>query len=297
MAWALAESLRMEHAKQEDLLAQPGATLDLKSNTIVAPDVGVLISLDELAEDWRQRGMQEVMLAKLRQLQGRYRSMRRVRGDGNCFYRSFLFRYLEHLVAKLDEANDAVAARIAAAPDDAAAAAVALDCPEWTAVKAKIRESKQRLLRVGYTEIAIDLFWEVFVKLLDELPTRSARALEELFRDETAESGYLIWYCRALAAAFIKEDPERFLPFILGSNHAEVNSFCTAEVEPMDRECEQVQIIALTEMLQIPVRIEYLDGRPLADGEHLTQLCFPEGVESQIVLLYRPGHYDILYPK
>ena len=39
------------------------------------------------------------------------------------------------------------------------------------------------------------------------------------------------------------------------------------------------------------------DDRPLADGEHLTQLCFPEGVESQIVLLYRPGHYDILYPK
>ncbi len=235
--------------------------------------------------------------AGIADLSARYGGLRRVRGDGNCFYRSFLFRYLEHLVAKLDEANDAVAARIAAAPDDAAAAAVALDCPEWTAVKAKIRESKQRLLRVGYTEIAIDLFWEVFVKLLDELPTRSARALEELFRDETAESGYLIWYCRALAAAFIKEDPERFLPFILGSNHAEVNSFCTAEVEPMDRECEQVQIIALTEMLQIPVRIEYLDGRPLADGEHLTQLCFPEGVESQIVLLYRPGHYDILYPK
>ena len=78
--------------------------------------------------------------------------------------RASLSRSLEHLVAKLDEANDAVAARIAAAPDDAAAAAVALDCPEWTAVKAKIRESKQRLLRVGYTEIAIDLSWPVVVK-------------------------------------------------------------------------------------------------------------------------------------
>ena len=40
---------------------------------------------------------------------------------------------------------------------------------QWTAIKHKVRESKQRLIKVGYTEVAIDLFWEVFVKLLDEV--------------------------------------------------------------------------------------------------------------------------------
>ena len=30
-------------------------------------------------------------------LNGTYGSMRRVRKDGNCFYRGFLYRYLEHL--------------------------------------------------------------------------------------------------------------------------------------------------------------------------------------------------------
>jgi len=46
MAMAIAASLRMEHAKQEELLAQGSATMDLRTNTIVAPDVGPKITLD-----------------------------------------------------------------------------------------------------------------------------------------------------------------------------------------------------------------------------------------------------------
>lgn len=46
MAMAIAASLRMEHAKQEKLLAQGSATMDLRTNTIIAPDVGQKISLD-----------------------------------------------------------------------------------------------------------------------------------------------------------------------------------------------------------------------------------------------------------
>lgn len=41
----------------------------------------------------------------------------------------------------------------------------------------------------------------------------------------------------------------------------DVYAFCTAEVEPMGKECEQLQIIALSEYLGISVEIAYLDGR------------------------------------
>lgn len=50
------------------------------------------------------------------------------------------------------------------------------------------------------------------------------------------------------------------MPFIEG-NYFDMNSFCAGEVEPMNKECEQIQIIALTEYLNVPVAIEYLDGR------------------------------------
>ena len=37
-----------------------------------------------------------------------------------------------------------------------------------------------------------------------------------------------------------------------------------------------------------------LDGR-LTDKGSCTQLVFPDGAAPSVSLLYRPGHYDILY--
>lgn len=39
-----------------------------------------------------------VFLAKIRKLEAMYKSIRRARGDGNCFFRSFIFAYMENLV-------------------------------------------------------------------------------------------------------------------------------------------------------------------------------------------------------
>ena len=80
-----------------------------------------------------------------------------------------------------------------------------------------------------------------------------------------------------------------------------MQSYCSREVEPMGKECEQVHIIAIAELLGVVVAIEYLDGRLPAD--ELSGLSKVEcGGSLQEVepsrhvrLLYRPGHYDILY--
>ena len=39
-----------------------------------------------------------MFVEKIRSLEGQYGSMRRTRGDGNCFFRSFMFAYMEGLV-------------------------------------------------------------------------------------------------------------------------------------------------------------------------------------------------------
>lgn len=39
-----------------------------------------------------------VFLAKIKKLETMYKSIRRARGDGNCFFRSFIFAYMENLV-------------------------------------------------------------------------------------------------------------------------------------------------------------------------------------------------------
>ena len=65
----------------------------------------------------------------------------------------------------------------------------------------------------------------------------------------------------------MKRDSERFLPFV-GDAYLDIESFCKGEVEPMGKECEQPQIIALTECLGIPIDIAYLDGRYLLNDSY-----------------------------
>ena len=118
-------------------------------------------------------------------------------------------------------------------------------------------------------------------------------------------SDYCTWYLRVVTAAYLKRDPERFLPFVLQQSAAEtefldIDQFCARFVEPMGQECEQVQVLALAEALGVRVHIEYLDGRELLsnNGGKLSNHQFgPEDSATLITLLYRPGHYDILYKK
>ena len=97
----------------------------------------------------------------------------------------------------------------------------------------------------------------------------------------------------------MRRNADKFFPFIPEGVAADMKGYCEREVEPMGRECEQVQIIALADYLGCRVQIHYLDGHPFDEAKGLTVHRFPhEGGSGPLVsLLYRPGHYDILYDK
>ncbi len=100
-----------------------------------------------------------------------------------------------------------------------------------------------------------------------------------------------------MTAGYMKSHPDDFFPFIVAEGiYSDIATFCEKEVEPMGKECEQVQITALTTYLKIQVGIIYVDGSQ-ADGDELTTHAFP-GENSvgivPVILLYRPGHYDLL---
>jgi ubiquitin thioesterase protein OTUB1 len=87
-------------------------------------------------------------------------------------------------------------------------------------------------------------------------------------------------------------------------------------VEPMGEESDHVHIIALSDALGVPIQVMYLDRSscdsgnlsvnhhdfiPAAnssEGEGDAAMSSTTAAEKPyITLLYRPGHYDILYPK
>ena len=60
----------------------------------------------------------------------------------------------------------------------------------------------------------------------------------------------------------------------------------------MGKESDHIHIIALTSATQVPVCIMYMDRN---DSPKVVAHNFPEDSDPKIYLLYRPGHYDILY--
>ena len=64
----------------------------------------------------------------------------------------------------------------------------------------------------------------------------------------------------------------------------------------MGIESDHIHIIALTSTTNITVQVEYMDrgGNETKVNSHR----FPDdGSTPSIYLLYRPGHYDVLYPR
>lgn len=60
----------------------------------------------------------------------------------------------------------------------------------------------------------------------------------------------------------------------------------------MSKESDHIHIIALAQALNVSILVEYMDR---GEGGTVNHHVFPEGSEPRVFLLYRPGHYDILY--
>lgn len=64
-----------------------------------------------------------------------------------------------------------------------------------------------------------------------------------------------------------------------------------------------IQVLALAEAMAVDVAIEYLDGRHFDKALHRHEFGPSQndlgsdggGSTTKVTLLYRPGHYDILY--
>ena len=69
----------------------------------------------------------------------------------------------------------------------------------------------------------------------------------------------------------------------------------------MGRESDHIHIATLTTSASVPVRIEYVDRGTSSTAANHSELSvnhhdFPDNsAPPKICLIYRPGHYDILY--
>lgn len=109
------------------------------------PMVGPIEPIAELLELYKE-SQSPGFVPGIHFLSGVFSGMRRIRGDGNCFYRGLLFGYLESVlrIAKSGNETDLADAKL-----------------EIERISRIIRGSMADLVAVGYSEFTIEVFYDV----------------------------------------------------------------------------------------------------------------------------------------
>lgn len=272
--------------RDDDIMQQQSAIRAVEAEKI--PLVGDKEPLSSLAAEYQSGS--PILLEKIKVLSEQFDAIRRTRGDGNCFFRSFMFSYLEHILESQDR-------------------------EEVNRITGNVENCRKTLQSLGYADFTFEDFFALFLEQLESVLQGNEASIshDELIqrsRDQSI-SDYVVMFFRFVTSGEIRKRSEFFEPFILGLTNTTVEQFCKSSVEPMGEESDHVHITAVSDALGVPIRVVYLD-RSSCDtgGVSVNHHDFipaisdaPSGTSGGsetkpfINLLYRPGHYDILYPK
>lgn len=235
------------------------------------PNVSDLVPISDLKNDYAFDDL--IYQKKIEHIENDYVSIRRTRPDGNCFYRGFAFSYFEWLIKQGDEA-------------------------EIDKVIDVAKSSLDNMLKMNYPPVTADDFCEVFLSVVSLIKDKTISNSEQLLEKFTqqAVSDYVVVYLRLITSIHLQLNEETYSNFIVDSPN--IQDFCKTEVEPMYKESDHLHIVALTSALKVCARIIYMDRGP-SDSVNIHDFT-GEQTESKnptLHLLYRPGHYDILYPR
>ena len=64
-------------------------------------------------------------------------------------------------------------------------------------------------------------------------------------------SNYCVWLLRMVTSADVKRRADFFAPFVLGLSDLDVPTFCAKCIDPLGEESDHVQLVALTDALQV----------------------------------------------
>ena len=194
----------------------------------------------------------------------KYKAYKKVRRDGNCFYRGYIYRLFEETCIKKDKNL-------------------------YEKIKKKIIESKSITEKNGYEWDVVQDFYDIFLDEYNQCfnSQNPKDYLRRLFSDNN-KGNYLIYFIRFCIAAYLKENKDIYKLYI----EDDFDTWIRKEVEAIDHEADQIQIMGCVNYFDVGVKIEYLNKFK----NEVVKL--PESKNDNdffIYLLFSPGHYDILY--
>ncbi|KAJ4420209.1 hypothetical protein N0V85_000694 [Neurospora sp. IMI 360204] len=246
------------------------------------PPVGGKLPSTAITEEYAKAD--PVYVQKTRSLPATYSHYRPMLGDGNCGWRAIGFGYFETLIKLGNKAQvDAERERL-----------------ESLNEYIHHHGGFDPMVFVDFVEETDVLLKGVSDKLDD--PEEAMVEITAAFNDADI-SNAIIYHLRLLASSWLKENRASHEAFL--TTDGGLDKYCQRVIEVPNVEIEQLGLQALVNVLLKPIgfvlKIAYLDRSP---GSEVNTYSFPEEAISQptspldpvICLLYRPDHYDILYP-
>jgi ubiquitin thioesterase protein OTUB1 len=298
MELAIAESLRSTqhpsiHPKEHrdsaqteaaDVQAALTASLEIagQQEDDRRPLVAGLLPLNALMAEYTNSRSADLYHATTQTLSARYESIRRIRGDGNCFYRAFFVSWMGRLLGLPVEQQSDVWQRIVPSmerelrlhlPAELAELLPALGrtvadhvrglCTPASATAAEPgavhhdEAGSQGLREVGESDEAGSQELREVGESDEAGPvTYEARWLRAVTEPATATK--CIQWLRLVTSAYMRSNRDGFEPFL----QKPFETFLAEDVETMNVEAEEMHIVALTKALQLRVRVEYFDPIP-----------------------------------
>ncbi|XP_008645727.1 uncharacterized protein [Zea mays] len=232
-----------------------------------------------------------------------YSEFRPVHGDGDCFYRSFMFSYLEQVLDRQDTHEEH---RLLAAVEGVARHHAHL---EWNSEFSLRHKAFKTLIKKV-------MRWKRHNRWKNVLTTDSYSKQKLLkFFSGCGRPDNIFAFLRLVAAIWIYSHSEEFEPLIPELDEYDtLREWCSQEVIRHKVFTDHVQMTALVTALGVPLRVEYLlqvgDGQDLYDRQEDSQDYTPTStcwsshrrqlphvhVVPRVTVLYTNAHYDIIYP-
>lgn len=206
---------------------------------------------------------------KTTELAETYSDIRQIRGDGNCFYRAIQVGLLEIMIKDQERLEKFIGV-----------------CKEWII----------QLVKLGFPDWTTSDFGEFFIEFLVGIKegTIDENKLFNDFNDDST-ANYLLMFLRLITSGYLKLHSEEYAPFI--DEGLSVAQYCETEIEAMWKDADHLAIMALVKAADTRVRIEYMDRTAAPNGGWHYDIPSEVPIEPEITLLYRPGHYDLIYKK
>ncbi|KAI0968906.1 peptidase C65 Otubain-domain-containing protein [Xylaria arbuscula] len=270
---------KMDQPPELDEMAQQEAAARDYEPEYKGPLVGEKATSQAITEEYARAD--PTYVAKTMALPQTYSHYRPIRGDGNCGYRAIAFAYFETLV----------------------------QCGDVNLVQSELERINVLTKYIedvgGQDPSMIDFMVSETVELFtDIIPAMSegndAMSIVLAKFNDTNVSQCLVYHLRLLACARLRGHSDQYASWL----DTDINTYINATVLPVNREIDHMCVTLVHDILLRPVNIvldiAYLDR---SEGSEVNVHRFPNEANEQdpstlgpiIYLLYRPGHYDILY--